>query len=138
MCWVNPLLHFKYASWVRSVLIPDQCVLAFNNQNPSNNDNAGIHLIWFIIDSAVEHADNLTYNLLSVGQICDNKCKVVFTKNESKIIKDDKVIGKGIRKGGIYVMKLENKPKDKICLTTIDDNSTRWHRRLGHANMRLI
>ncbi|GKA12418.1 retrovirus-related pol polyprotein from transposon TNT 1-94 [Tanacetum coccineum] len=28
--------------------------------------------------------------------------------------------------------------KDKICLAMIDENSTLWHRRLGHANMRLI
>ncbi|GJT71678.1 retrovirus-related pol polyprotein from transposon TNT 1-94 [Tanacetum coccineum] len=46
--------------------------------------------------------------------------------------------GRGIRKKGLYVMKLENKPKDKICLATIDENSTLWHRRLGHANMCLI
>ncbi|GJU79717.1 retrovirus-related pol polyprotein from transposon TNT 1-94 [Tanacetum coccineum] len=46
--------------------------------------------------------------------------------------------GKGIRKKGLYVMKLGNKPKDQICLTTINENSTLWHRRLGHTNMRLI
>ncbi|GJS61286.1 retrotransposon protein [Tanacetum coccineum] len=46
--------------------------------------------------------------------------------------------GRGIRKKGLYVMKLGNKPKDKICLATIDENSILWHRRLGHANMRLI
>nr|GEV58405.1 hypothetical protein [Tanacetum cinerariifolium] len=46
--------------------------------------------------------------------------------------------GRGIRKKGLYVMKLENKPKDKICLVTIDENSTLWHRRLGYTNMRLI
>ncbi|GJU95419.1 retrovirus-related pol polyprotein from transposon TNT 1-94 [Tanacetum coccineum] len=46
--------------------------------------------------------------------------------------------GRGIRKKGLYVMKLGNKPKDKICLATIDENFTLWHRRLGHANMRLI
>ncbi|GJZ14692.1 retrovirus-related pol polyprotein from transposon TNT 1-94 [Tanacetum coccineum] len=91
-----------------------------------------------LIIENVEHVDNLTYNLLSVGQICDNKCKVIFTEHDSKIIKDEKVIGKGIRKGGIYVMKLGNKPKDKICLATLDKNSTLWHRRLGHANMQLI
>ncbi|GJS70450.1 retrovirus-related pol polyprotein from transposon TNT 1-94 [Tanacetum coccineum] len=71
-------------------------------------------------------------------QICDNKCKVIFTEHDSEIIKDEKVIGKGIRKGGIYVMKLGNKPEDKICLATLDENSTLWHRRLGHANMQLI
>nr|GEY87914.1 retrotransposon protein [Tanacetum cinerariifolium] len=42
------------------------------------------------------------------------------------------------RKKGLYVMKLGNKPKNKICLAMIDENSALWHRRLGHANMRLI
>ncbi|GJV43233.1 retrovirus-related pol polyprotein from transposon TNT 1-94 [Tanacetum coccineum] len=46
--------------------------------------------------------------------------------------------GRGIRKKGLYVMKLGYKPKDKICLATIDGNSTLWHRRLCHANMCLI
>ncbi|GJU58501.1 retrovirus-related pol polyprotein from transposon TNT 1-94 [Tanacetum coccineum] len=86
----------------------------------------------------VEHVDNLGFNLLSIGQICDNKCKVTFSEHDSEITKNGKVIGKGIRKKGLYVMKLGNKPKDQICLATIDENSTLWHRRLGHANMRLI
>nr|GEU52269.1 putative F-box domain-containing protein [Tanacetum cinerariifolium] len=55
-----------------------------------------------------------------------------------EITKDGKVVGRGIRKKGLYVMKLGNKLKDQICLTTIDENSTLWHRRLGLANMRLI
>ncbi|GJZ64740.1 zf-CCHC domain-containing protein [Tanacetum coccineum] len=72
------------------------------------------------------------------GQICDNKCRVTFSEHDSEITKDGKVIGRGIRKKGLYVMKLGNKPEDKICLATIDENSTLWHRRLGYANMRLI
>ncbi|GJZ93708.1 retrovirus-related pol polyprotein from transposon TNT 1-94 [Tanacetum coccineum] len=51
---------------------------------------------------------------------------------------DGKVIGRGIKKKGLYVMKLGNKPKDKICLATIDENTMLWHRRLGYANMHLI
>ncbi|GKB44925.1 retrovirus-related pol polyprotein from transposon TNT 1-94 [Tanacetum coccineum] len=86
----------------------------------------------------VEHVDNLIFNLLSIGQICDNKCRVTFSEHDSEITKDGKVIGRGIRKKGLYVMKLGNKPKDQICLATIDENSTLWHRRLGHANMCLI
>ncbi|GJV45680.1 retrovirus-related pol polyprotein from transposon TNT 1-94 [Tanacetum coccineum] len=86
----------------------------------------------------VEHVDNLRFNLLSVGQICDNKCRVTFSKHDSEITKDGKVIGRGIRKKALYVMELGFKPKDKICLATIDENSTLWHRRLGRANMRLI
>ncbi|GJT87160.1 retrovirus-related pol polyprotein from transposon TNT 1-94 [Tanacetum coccineum] len=86
----------------------------------------------------VEHVDNLGFNLLSIGQICDNKCRVTFSEHDSEITKDGRVIGRGIRKKGLYVMKLGNTPNDQICLATIDENSTLWHRRLGHANMRLI
>ncbi|GJU55711.1 zf-CCHC domain-containing protein [Tanacetum coccineum] len=86
----------------------------------------------------VEHVDNLRFNLLRIEQICDNKCRVTFFEHDSEITKDGKVIGRGIRKKGLYVMKLGNKPKDKICLATIDENSMLWHRRLGHANMHLI
>ncbi|GKB90299.1 retrovirus-related pol polyprotein from transposon TNT 1-94, partial [Tanacetum coccineum] len=81
---------------------------------------------------------NLRGNIIGKGQICDNKCKVTFSEHDSEITKDGKVIGRGIRKKGLYVMKLGNKPKDKIFLATIDENSTLWHRRLGHANMHLI
>ncbi|GJS14774.1 retrovirus-related pol polyprotein from transposon TNT 1-94 [Tanacetum coccineum] len=72
------------------------------------------------------------------GKICDNKCRVTFSEHDSEISKDGKVIGRGIRKKGLYVMKLGSNPKDQICLATINENSTLWHRRLGHANMCLI
>ncbi|GJU63867.1 retrovirus-related pol polyprotein from transposon TNT 1-94 [Tanacetum coccineum] len=81
---------------------------------------------------------NLRGNIIGKGQICDNKCSVTFSKHDSEITKDGKVIGRGIRKKGLYMMKLGNKLEDKICLATIDENSTLWHRRLGHANMRFI
>ncbi|GJW35904.1 retrovirus-related pol polyprotein from transposon TNT 1-94 [Tanacetum coccineum] len=81
---------------------------------------------------------NLHGNIIGKGQICDNKCRVTFSEHDSEITNDGKVIGRGIRKKCLYVMKLGNKPKDKICLATIDENSTLWHRKLGYANMCLI
>ncbi|GJV02497.1 zf-CCHC domain-containing protein [Tanacetum coccineum] len=57
---------------------------------------------------------NLRGNIIGKGQICDNKCRVTFSEHDSEITKNGKVIA------------------------TIDENSTLWHRRLGHANMRLI
>ncbi|GJU05530.1 retrovirus-related pol polyprotein from transposon TNT 1-94 [Tanacetum coccineum] len=69
-----------------------------------------------LIIENVEHVDNLKFNLLSVGQICDHKCKVVFTEHDSEIIKDEKVIGRGIRKRGLYVMKLGDNWKIKYVL----------------------
>ncbi|GKB96376.1 zf-CCHC domain-containing protein [Tanacetum coccineum] len=41
-----------------------------------------------------EHVDNLALNLLSVSQICDNKCRALFMKDGSQITKDGKIIGK--------------------------------------------
>ncbi|GJW63844.1 retrovirus-related pol polyprotein from transposon TNT 1-94 [Tanacetum coccineum] len=67
-----------------------------------------------------------------------SECRVTFSEHDSEITKDGRVIGRGIRKKGLYVMKLGNKPKDQIFLATIDENSTLWHSRLGHTNMRLI
>ncbi|GJR59063.1 retrovirus-related pol polyprotein from transposon TNT 1-94 [Tanacetum coccineum] len=80
----------------------------------------------------------ITQDLALSGQICDNKCRVTFSEHDSEITKDSKVIGRGIRKKGLYVMKLGNQPKDQICLATIDESSTLWHRRLGDSNMHLI
>nr|GEW32309.1 retrovirus-related Pol polyprotein from transposon TNT 1-94 [Tanacetum cinerariifolium] len=71
--------------------------------------------------------------------IKDNGCSKHMTGNR-KLFLSYKAYngGRGIKKKGLYVMKLENNPKDQICLATIDENSTLWHRRFGHANMRLI
>ncbi|GKD27608.1 retrovirus-related pol polyprotein from transposon TNT 1-94, partial [Tanacetum coccineum] len=40
----------------------------------------------------VELVDNLGFNLLSKGQICDHKCKVTFSEHDSEITKNGKVI----------------------------------------------
>ncbi|GKB54366.1 hypothetical protein Tco_0905119 [Tanacetum coccineum] len=87
----------------------------FSDENSSIDD--------FVLDN------NLGFNLLSVGQICDSKCKVIFSENDSEIVKEGKVISRGIRKKGLCMMKLENNPEGKICLATIDENSTLWHKR---------
>ncbi|GJX14613.1 hypothetical protein Tco_0206371 [Tanacetum coccineum] len=84
--------------------------------------------------NGVIFGSNLRGNIIGKGQIYDNKCRVTFFEHDSEITKDGKVIGRGIRKKGLYVMKLGIKLKDKFCLATIDENSTLWHRRLAHAS----
>ncbi|GKF70826.1 hypothetical protein Tco_0203883, partial [Tanacetum coccineum] len=49
---------------------------------------------------------NLRGNIIGKGQICENKCTVTFSEHDSEITKDGKVIGRGIRKKGLYVMKI--------------------------------
>ncbi|GJT19635.1 retrovirus-related pol polyprotein from transposon TNT 1-94 [Tanacetum coccineum] len=70
-----------------------------------------------------------TKSKIDKGQICDKKCKVLFSETDSEIIKDGITIGKGIRKHGLYIMKMGNSPKDALCLTSKDDSSTLWHQR---------
>nr|GEX36168.1 retrovirus-related Pol polyprotein from transposon TNT 1-94 [Tanacetum cinerariifolium] len=68
---------------------------------------------------------------------------VITVRKMMKKVKTKRVswlmhLARGIRKSSLYVMKFGKKPKEKICLITIVENSTLWHRRLRHANMRLI
>ncbi|GJT54887.1 retrovirus-related pol polyprotein from transposon TNT 1-94 [Tanacetum coccineum] len=37
---------------------------------------------------------NLRGKIIGKGQVCDNKCKVIFTEHDREIIKDEKIIGK--------------------------------------------
>ncbi|GJX55367.1 retrovirus-related pol polyprotein from transposon TNT 1-94 [Tanacetum coccineum] len=60
----------------------------------------------------VEHFSGLSFNLISVV--------------------------KGHRRNGLYTFKLGDNSKQQICLAFVVDNSMLWHRRLGHANMRLV
>ncbi|GJW19092.1 retrovirus-related pol polyprotein from transposon TNT 1-94 [Tanacetum coccineum] len=64
----------------------------------------------------LEHVDNL----LSVGQICDSKCKVIFSENDSGIIKEGKVIARGYsqnNKAYIILNKHTMKIKESLNVT---------------------
>ncbi|GJZ97589.1 retrovirus-related pol polyprotein from transposon TNT 1-94 [Tanacetum coccineum] len=63
---------------------------------------------------------------------------VSFTKVDCTISKNGKTLTKGHRRNGLYTCKLGDKSKQQICLASMVDNSTLWHRRLGHANMWLV
>ncbi|GJT26150.1 retrovirus-related pol polyprotein from transposon TNT 1-94 [Tanacetum coccineum] len=86
----------------------------------------------------VEHVSGLAFNLISVGQLCDDDCLVNFTKEDCAISKNGKTLAKGHRRNDLYMCKLGDKSKQQIYLASVVDNSTLWHRRLGHANMRLV
>lgn len=88
--------------------------------------------------SNVEHVRSLSFNLISVSQLCDDDCEVKFTKVDCTISKNCVVLAKGHRRNNLYTCKLGDNSKQNICLTSMVDNSTLWHRRLGHANMRLV
>ncbi|GJW00700.1 retrotransposon protein [Tanacetum coccineum] len=86
----------------------------------------------------VEHVSGLAFNMINVSQLCDDDCVVSFTKVDYNISKNGRMLAKGHRRNGLYTCKLGDKSKQQICLASVVDNSTLWHRRLGHANMRLV
>ncbi|GJW99053.1 retrovirus-related pol polyprotein from transposon TNT 1-94 [Tanacetum coccineum] len=47
---------------------------------------------------------NIRGNIIGKGKIYDKKCRVTFSEHDSEITKDGKVIGRGIRKNGLYVI----------------------------------
>nr|GEX09086.1 retrotransposon protein [Tanacetum cinerariifolium] len=91
-----------------------------------------------IIVTNVEHVTGLAFNLISVGQLCDDDSVVSFTKVDCDISKNGKLLAKGHKRNGLYTCKLGDNSKQQICLASVVDKSTLWHRRLGHANMRLV
>jgi hypothetical protein len=77
--------------------------------------------------------DGLKHNLLSVSQVCDRGCEVVFTSKDCKInsVNLGQLVAKGIRtKNNVYVLKEEKEE----CYLSKYDESWLWHRRLGHLN----
>ncbi|PNY05239.1 retrotransposon-related protein [Trifolium pratense] len=95
----------------------------------------------FLYISDVWLVDGLKHNLLSISQFCDNGYVVVFNKNSCTVSKDsDKsIVFKGKRKGNVYKINLSDLAEQRVvCLLTLSEDKWIWHKRLGHANWRLI
>nr|GEX24441.1 hypothetical protein [Tanacetum cinerariifolium] len=58
------------------------------------------------------------------------------SNNDLNIIDLKKENEELLRRNGLYTWKLRDNSKQRICLASVVDNSTLWHRRLGHADMR--
>nr|XP_017227646.1 PREDICTED: uncharacterized protein LOC108203320 [Daucus carota subsp. sativus] len=85
----------------------------------------------------VQLVTGLKYNLLSISQLCDNGYKVIFYPTHRSILnKDGKLMLACPRSKNVYTCDI-NKPFN-VCLITTQDDPWLWHRRLGHANMKLI
>nr|GEZ42426.1 hypothetical protein [Tanacetum cinerariifolium] len=91
----------------------------------------------------------LKFNLFSVSQMCDKKNNVLFTDTECLVLSSDfklpdvsQVLLRVPRENNMYNVNLKNiiPSGDLTCLfakVTIDE-STLWHRRLGHVNFKTI
>jgi hypothetical protein len=77
--------------------------------------------------------DSLEHNIISVSQVCDRGCEVVFTSKDCRIksMNSGQLVAKGIRtEYNVYVLKEE---KEECHLSKYDEIWL-WHRILGHLN----
>jgi transposase InsO family protein len=80
----------------------------------------------------------LSFNLLSVGQLCDLGLQCLFTLLEVVVSKmdDESVIFKGFRYSNLYLLDFSFKDANlRIFLFTKASLGWLWHRRLAHVGM---
>ncbi|GJS34142.1 ribonuclease H-like domain-containing protein [Tanacetum coccineum] len=87
------------------------------------------------------------FNLFSVSQMCDKKNKVLFTDSECLVLSlefklpdENQVLLRIPRQNNMYIFNSENiVPSGGLtCLIAkaTNDESNKWHRRLGHVNFK--
>ena len=85
--------------------------------------------------------DGLRHNLLSISQFYDNGYDVIFDKTNFTVVNknDNSIIFKGKRIDNVNKINFSRLVDQKVvCLLSVDDKKSMLHRRLGHANWRLI
>ena len=82
----------------------------------------------------------LKHNLLSISQLCNNGYNVTFNKDMCIVQnKDNSSLLSTKRQGNLYKIKLGDLFSQKVsCLLSIKENHWVWHKKLGHASLRLI
>ena len=92
----------------------------------------GIGKIQIIPSTFVDNVrlvDGLKHNLLSISQLCDKSFDVLFKQSLCIITNsiDNSLVFKGIRRGNVYVVDLDDLAKNSPCLvasdTKVDDAS---------------
>jgi hypothetical protein len=87
----------------------------------------------------VLHVDSLSYNLLSISQLCDLGYNCLFTDKGVEVFRreDFSIVFAGRLKNKLYLVDF-NKSKANLetCSVAKSSMSWLWHRRLAHVGMR--
>ena len=77
----------------------------------------------------------LTARLISIGQLCDDALKVIFTKIECQAIDENgNTVLYGVHSGNnCYMWKSSN-----TCLSAAGSELELWHKQLGHMNVQSL
>ena len=89
--------------------------------------------VWLL--EKVRHNPNLRRNLISVGQLNDERHAILFIGGTWKVTKGARVLARGKKTGSLY---MTSSPRDTIAIadagidTSID--TSLWHHKLGHIS----
>ncbi|RDX83957.1 hypothetical protein CR513_35059, partial [Mucuna pruriens] len=84
--------------------------------------------------------EGLRHNLLIISQLSDNEYDVSFNKGEC-IVKylDGSLLFFARRQNNLYKINLTELTNQNVtCLVSINNDKWTWHKKLGHASLRLI
>jgi hypothetical protein len=81
--------------------------------------------------------EGMKHNLLSVSQVCDRGCEVIFTSKDCRVksVNSRQLVAKGIRTENNVSVLIE---EEEECYLSNYDESWLWNRRLGHLNFNHI
>ena len=81
--------------------------------------------------------EGLNFNLLSVSQLCDAGYTVKFDSQTCQLLstQSNQLIYEGIRDKGIYCLDINHFNHGEVCFSAISEQTTLWHRRLGHYSI---
>jgi hypothetical protein len=90
--------------------------------------------------SNVLYVDTLSFNLLSIAQLCDYGLTCTFTKTQVVVThnEDKSVMFKGFRHGHIYLVDFEDKDSSITCLIAKTQLGWLWLRRIAHFGMKQL
>ena len=84
----------------------------------------------------VLYVEGLKYNLLSISQLCDKNYNVSFNVKHCMVCNknSDDVLLLRNRVNNIYILDLEHSSSEITCLSSHEDITWLWHRRIAHIN----
>ena len=85
--------------------------------------------VWLL--EKIRHMPNLRRNLISVGQLDDERHAILFVGGTWKVTKGIRVLACGKKTGILYIT---SSPRDTIAVAEVSTNTSLWHCRLGHMS----
>ena len=108
----------------------------------SKGDVIGLGKVAITLEHSITnvlHVDSLSYNLLSVSQLCEMGYNCLFMDKGVKVFRreDSSIVFTGHLKNKLYLVDF-NKSKANLetCLVAKSSMGWLWHRRLAHVGMR--